>query len=52
MVGRDDVRMDGLLQLAQAVIEVAGPERLAELGKRVATPHVIDQNVGVACVNV
>jgi hypothetical protein len=37
--------MDGLLQHPQAVIEVAGPEGLAEFGKRVATPHVIDENV-------
>src|SRR6266850_1830326 len=41
----DDVRMDGLFQHAQAVIEVAGPERLAELSERVAAPHVIDENV-------
>ena len=41
-MGSDDVRMDGLLQHAQAVIEVDGPEGLAEFRERVAAPHVID----------
>src|SRR5258708_38178028 len=40
MVGRDC-----LLQHAQAVLQVDGPECLAELGKRVPAPHVIDQDV-------
>src|SRR5439155_23296807 len=39
VVGSDDVRMDCLLQHAQAIIEVERPECLAEFG------DVIDQNV-------
>ena len=42
VMGSDDVRMDGLLQHAQAVVQVNGPERLAEFGERVAAPHVVD----------
>src|SRR6266852_1787706 len=44
VVGSDDVRMDCLLQHAQAVLEVDRPEGLAEFRERVAAPHIIDPN--------
>jgi len=44
-VGRDDVRVDGLFEHAEAVIEVGVPEGLAEFGEGVAAPDVVDEDV-------
>src|ERR1700722_272518 len=47
VVRSDDVRIDGLLQHVQAVLEIDLPEGLAEFGEGVAAPYVIHENVEV-----
>src|SRR5580658_1177927 len=44
----DDVRMHGLMQHGQSLIERKLPESLAEFGERIAAPYVINQNVELA----
>ena len=41
----DDVGVDGLLEHAQAVFEIDGPEGLAPFGEGVAAPDVVDKDV-------
>ena len=39
------MRVDGLLEHAQAVFEIDGPEGLAPFGEGVAAPDVVDKDV-------
>ena len=37
--------MDGLLQHMKAILEIYFPEWLAKLGKRIASPNIVHENV-------